>query len=56
MKIPKFKQRSIGEVQPQTKVDIELQLKLDCPAPFFAYALLAAGILPLVYFSKIGGR
>lgn len=22
----------------------ELQLKLDCPAPFFAYALLVAGL------------
>jgi len=33
---------SIGEVQPQTKADSEVQLMLDCLAPFFAYALLLA--------------
>ena len=45
----KLTKRSIGEVQPQTEADSELQLKLDCLAPFFAYALLAAGVLlPLI--------
>jgi hypothetical protein len=41
----KFKRRSIGEVQTQTKADIELELKLVGQAPFFAYALLAADFI-----------
>ena len=44
-KIKSQTKRSIGEVQPQTKADSELQLMFAGLAPFFAYALLAAVLL-----------
>ena len=40
----KLTKRSIGEVQPQTKADSELQPMFAGHAPFFAYALLPAGV------------
>ena len=41
----KLTKGAIGEVQPQTKANSELQLMFAGLAPFFAYAVLAAEIL-----------
>ena len=48
----KLTKRSIGEVQPQTKADNELQLKLDCLAPFVAYAVLCARLMSSLHELK----
>ena len=39
-----FSENSLEGVKPQTKADSELEMMLDCPAPYFVNAMLAAAL------------